>query len=170
MGWGWIPTPMWGGNPETWSDPTGLAVTPGVESVFSEAPSQTPVGGGGIGQAIGQGIVVILTAIGVAEEEINNAQYAFSPPPASSHPASGPAVTSTETSDVVNSVILAAHRANSDEGDDLAVVNSLIWAAHRPHPGLQPQPQPGGGGQQPPSKPPVNLNPPFPSGEEHDRI
>ena len=148
MGWGWIPTPMWGGNPETWSDPTGLAVTPGVESVFSEAPSQAPVGGGGIGQAIGQGIVVILTAIGVAEEEIYNAQYAVSPPPASSHPASGPAVTSAETSDVVNSVILAAHRSGSDEGDDLSVVNSLIWAAHRPHP--EPTPQPGSSGQLPP--------------------
>src|SRR6266571_4191401 len=39
-----------GGNPETWSDPTGLVVTPGVESVASEAPSQAPVGGGGIVQ------------------------------------------------------------------------------------------------------------------------
>jgi RHS repeat-associated protein len=150
-----------GGNPETWSDPTGLVVTPG-DSVFSEAPSQAPVGGGGIGQAIVQGIVVILTAIGAAEEEINNAQYAVSPPPASSHPASGPAVTLAETSDAVNSVILAAHRANSDEGDDLAVVNSVIWAAHRPHPGLQPQPQPSGGGQQPPNKPPVSITPPEP--------
>jgi len=128
-----------GDNPETKNDPTG----------------HCPICLGAIFIAAWLGSLV-LTEVSVAMINAPPSQSSNYPP---NRPQPGPAPTPgpTPTPAPPPSSSYATTAASSVQ-DTSEVVNSLIWAAHRPHPEPPPQPQPGSSGQLPPGgRPPTAV-------------